>query len=718
MAVKKLKPTMTNQMFANERLADFLSEDPRDTQDISAVSWWFDFKLKEKSNLPDEIDILADFKYVFGHGILKVYWDEDRKCLGFDAIEPIFIIVPDGTKELQESEYLVHVKHLSRWDYRHGPDSSEYNQEEGFVKKITGDGRGDNHNEEQEYLAARRLSDGITHSTDRKVIVIWEVFERTGKGKEIQVHTLCPVCWREEVRPSFALTYRNAKIPFIDFPLERISKSFYSSRGISELGAAFQGYLCKTWNAKSDSMDLWNNPPLTSSKEIPMVGNVKSGPGVIIPFPVQPIVMPAPAISWDQEMANTRDIAEQLFAVPDFGIGQKGFDAGKRRSADKTATETQYIASVTNTMMDAQQRLDRRQLGKLYNQAWDILYQFDDDMQYLHDKEFLCPGQEPARQGAEPAAFRHPGELEHHPAPAEGGDADLPLPGGPARQPGGTDQDGSGDGRAGAGGPALPGERGSGESPGPAPDEGDSTARRGLSDPDQPGRRPSDPCGGGDAVSPGRSRKQPPALRQGTEGDHGPPGRPRAEREAGGPTEDERSGFPLQDGQPDRRGRTGTSRGRAGSADASSPGAGPHPGDPPRKRGPGSHASGFATVMLLVPTFLAKSMVHGYGCFAGQRIVPGTIVWLFDPEVDHVLAGHYSHWERLHAYGSRKLDDLVLARDNAAWLNFSETPNLRVGYLISGEESLIASRPIAWCEELTVPLNSDSDAEWKMNPEL
>jgi hypothetical protein len=39
--------------------------------------------------------------------------------------------------------------------------------------------------------------------------------------------------------------------------------------------------------------------------------------------------------------------------------------------------------------MDAQQRLDRRQLGKLYNQAWDILYQFDSDMAYLHDQEFL-----------------------------------------------------------------------------------------------------------------------------------------------------------------------------------------------------------------------------------------------------------------------------------------------------------------------------------------
>ena len=387
MAIKKLKPTMINQIFANERLADFMTEDPRDTGDISAVSWWFDFKLKEKSNFLDEMDIMADFKYVFGHGILKVFWDEQKDALGFDAIEPIFIIVPDGTKDLQESEYLVHVKHLSKWDYQHGVDASEYNQDEDFIKRILGDGNPSPGSDEGDYVHARKLSDGITHSTNKSTIVLWEIFDRV-TAKEIMVHTIAPVAWQEDVREPFKLSYRNAKIPFIDFPLERISKSFYSSRGIPELGASFQSYLCKCWNGKSDHIDMWSNPPLTCSKEIPMVGNIKSGPGVIIPFPVTPVIMPAPAISWDTEMANTRDLAEQLFAVPDFGVGEKGFDSGKKKSSDRTATETNYLASITNVMMDAQSRLDRRQLGKLYNQCWDLLFQFDEDMEYMHRAEF------------------------------------------------------------------------------------------------------------------------------------------------------------------------------------------------------------------------------------------------------------------------------------------------------------------------------------------
>ena len=387
MAIKKLKPTMTNQMFAMERLADFVAKDPRDTQDITAVSWWFDFKLKENSNLLDEMDILSDYKYSFGHGIMKVYWDHEEGRLAYDAIAPIFIIVPDGTKDLQHSEYLVHVKHLTKWDYKHGPDSSEYKQEEDFVKKITGDHSPAQSSDEGDYHSARRTSDGITHSTDEDVIIVWEVFERKD-AKTIMVHTISPLLWEEDIREPFELSYRNAKIPFIDFPQERIDKSFYSSRGIPELGAAFQSYLCKCWNAKSDHMDMWNNPPLTATKEIPFPGNVKTGPGCIIPFPVTPISMPAPAISWDTEMANTRDLAEQHFSVPDFGIGEKGFDSGKKKSTDRTATETNYLASITNVMMDAQSRIDRKQQGKLYNQSWDLLFQFDEDMGYLHKAEF------------------------------------------------------------------------------------------------------------------------------------------------------------------------------------------------------------------------------------------------------------------------------------------------------------------------------------------
>jgi hypothetical protein len=88
-------------------------------------------------------------------------------------------------------------------------------------------------------------------------------------------------------------------------------------------------------------------------------------------------------------MANTRNLAEQIFAVPDFGIGggEKGFDNQKKKP-ERTATETQYIASITNMVLDARSQTWRRSLFKLYRLAWEILKEKDNDPTYLRSSEF------------------------------------------------------------------------------------------------------------------------------------------------------------------------------------------------------------------------------------------------------------------------------------------------------------------------------------------
>ena len=133
-------------------------------------------------------------------------------------------------------------------------------------------------------------------------------------------------------------------------------------------------------------MDLWNNPPLSAQKDVPITQNIRVQPGTIIPFPVAPISLAAPPIDWDQEMSNTRTLAEQVFAVPDFAMGEKGFDPKKK--PDRTATETQYIASITNMVLDARSQTWRRSLFKLYKLAWEILREKDNDPAYLRSSEF------------------------------------------------------------------------------------------------------------------------------------------------------------------------------------------------------------------------------------------------------------------------------------------------------------------------------------------
>lgn len=387
--VDKLKPFYLNQLFATERMADFVSSDPADTADILGASYWFDYKLKHISNLEDEVASAIDAMLVYGRGILKVYWDVKEKKICFDAIEPLFIIVPDSCKDIRYAERLVHVKHMTPWEYKHGPMSKKYKQDESFVKQITGSQ--DSTADEAQYINIKRISEGITHSANNDNIVVWEVYERQA-DQSYKVHTISPVKPREDIRAAFKLTYKPYNgspcipIPFIDFTIEKTQKNWYSPRGVAEILAPYELSMCKMWNSKHDCMSVYNSPMLAAQKDIPMTQNIRAIPGQILPFPVAAIQMGTPPISFDQEMISTRSVAEQRIATPDFGIGDK--NAADQKRDNKTATEVEALMSVTSAVVDMRSRIFRRSLGKCYELSWNILCQFDEDLSYLQNEEF------------------------------------------------------------------------------------------------------------------------------------------------------------------------------------------------------------------------------------------------------------------------------------------------------------------------------------------
>lgn len=77
-------------------------------------------------------------------------------------------------------------------------------------------------------------------------------------------------------------------------------------------------------------------------------------------------------------MTNTRMIAEQRVAVPDFGIGQE-INTDQR----KTATEVDKLAALQGQIIDLRARLFRKSLCNVYRQAWALLCQFDDEVQFI-----------------------------------------------------------------------------------------------------------------------------------------------------------------------------------------------------------------------------------------------------------------------------------------------------------------------------------------------
>jgi hypothetical protein len=112
--------------------------------------------------------------------------------------------------------------------------------------------------------------------------------------------------------------------------------------------------------------------------------------------------------------------------------------------------------------------------------------------------------------------------------------------------------------------------------------------------------------------------------------------------------------------------------------------------------------------MLLVPTYLDKSTIHGIGIFAAQAIPRGTVVWRLHPGLDVLLEADTI--ERLapparaqiekYTYLDPVLKKFVLCGDDARFFNHADAPNCRDAPDHDGGVT-IAARDIASGEELT-----------------
>ena len=114
--------------------------------------------------------------------------------------------------------------------------------------------------------------------------------------------------------------------------------------------------------------------------------------------------------------------------------------------------------------------------------------------------------------------------------------------------------------------------------------------------------------------------------------------------------------------------------------------------------------------MLLIPTRLAQSPIHGLGVFAAAPIGAGTPVWRFEPGLDmefapdiaETLPKHVRDFFARYGYLDRNLNRLILCFDDARFVNHSATPNIATDYARDTHGLDVALRDIAAGEELTM----------------
>ena len=114
--------------------------------------------------------------------------------------------------------------------------------------------------------------------------------------------------------------------------------------------------------------------------------------------------------------------------------------------------------------------------------------------------------------------------------------------------------------------------------------------------------------------------------------------------------------------------------------------------------------------MLLVPTRIAPSTIHGIGVFAVEPIAAGTPVWRFAQGLDmefgaDILDGLPAHVRTFFAhygYLDRNVKRIILCFDDARFVNHSDAPNVATDYMLDPYGLDVALRDIAAGEELTM----------------
>ena len=124
--------------------------------------------------------------------------------------------------------------------------------------------------------------------------------------------------------------------------------------------------------------------------------------------------------------------------------------------------------------------------------------------------------------------------------------------------------------------------------------------------------------------------------------------------------------------------------------------------------------------MLLIKTFLDRSVLHGVGLFAGQNLIIGTLVWELNDLVD--LKFTLGEWnflkERISLQSFNNLLRLsykengfiYLCIDNAQFMNHSRTC-CNISHDFAFKNRMYASRDILKGEELLCNYHEYSDPD-------
>ena len=362
--INKLKPAFFQQAMGLDVLATFVPMRSQMAGFTTAAEHWFSYKLHEKSNYATEVMSWIDHMLVSGHSVMKTFWNPDIKQVEFQAVDPMYVIVPPWTKDISTADRITQVMPMSLESYKR---AGIYKTDKSLISKLVG-AKVQDSGMIDDLKYDREIREGITHSPDEDQVIVWEVYTHDEDGKWV-MQCFSPQAPDTPLRETMEVPFDHDKPPFVSCKYEITDGGWYSPRGVCEMLAPFEASLTKTWNEKMDASTLFNKPLFRAERDLPNSVNLRLNPGQILPFGIAPVQMPNTPMDFDKEIMQTQSIAEQRVTVPDYGIMS---DSDRR-----TATEIESVNAQAQQNMDLRLRLFRQALGDLFRQAFSILLQFD-----------------------------------------------------------------------------------------------------------------------------------------------------------------------------------------------------------------------------------------------------------------------------------------------------------------------------------------------------
>lgn len=368
-AIRKLKPFDAGQLTSADRIFSFTSLVDQMEAHTDAAADYLTYQLTTNTDFIRKMRRVMDARRLHGRGIIKATVDPlDGYKFVFEAVHPVYIIMPQEAQGFEDADQFVHVRPMTVAAYKRL--DNRYDTTPTTVDAIKG-------SKDFQSLGLWnqdiRLREGIAFTRQPTQLILFEHYEKTKGGWT--VHTYCPMAPTIQLRKPYGVPYKvRGKVsqPFFDFPMEvKCDDGWYGSRGLAELLAPFEQYGTKVWNEKADAMTFANRPIYTGEKEIVNAANYRWQPGEYIPGNIQGVQQSQPPFSYDEEIMFTRGFAEEIAQVPDFGLVARGGE-----SAARTATENNRIAGLQQQGTSDDAHLFREDMNKLGRHLWGIICQF------------------------------------------------------------------------------------------------------------------------------------------------------------------------------------------------------------------------------------------------------------------------------------------------------------------------------------------------------